>query len=196
MYIDEFTGGKYAKGQMTWLIGKGERLPESFPKKASISVSMSFKKGESREIGGVLVGCDAETAPQRYRDDCKGPYQNFHLLINLTDHISCLQYLPCIRGPQSHPGFQIYEVSKWRQRRRVLCGRVAAGSHVQWREHPLEAHFRSRRVWNCHSFVRQVGGHWTCGLREPRGEIPVGSGLRELVLFCALCQAPICACLQ
>ncbi|KAH8659361.1 hypothetical protein BGZ60DRAFT_382721 [Tricladium varicosporioides] len=67
MYIDELTGSKYAKGQMTWLIDKGERLPESFPKKASISVSRSFKKGEPREIGGVLVGCDEEEAPQRYR---------------------------------------------------------------------------------------------------------------------------------
>ena len=73
MYIDEFTGSKYAKSQMTWLIEKGERLPESFPKKVSISVARSFKKGETREIGGVLVGCDAETAPQRYRDDCKDP---------------------------------------------------------------------------------------------------------------------------
>ena len=81
MYIDEFTGGKYAKGQMTWLIDKGERLPESYPKKASISISRSFKKGETREIGGVLVGCDAEEAPQRYRDDCKEHYQELHVLI-------------------------------------------------------------------------------------------------------------------
>ena len=71
MYIDEFTGYKYAKGQMTWLIEKGERLPETCPKKVSISVSRSFKMGESREIGAVLVGCLDDKAPQRYQDDCK-----------------------------------------------------------------------------------------------------------------------------
>ena len=67
-YRDEFTNARYAKGQMTWLIDKGERLPESTPKKASIECSCRFRKKEDREFGAVLVGCDDDDAPRRYAD--------------------------------------------------------------------------------------------------------------------------------
>ncbi|KAF2463990.1 actin-like ATPase domain-containing protein [Lindgomyces ingoldianus] len=66
MYVDEFTGSKYAKGQMRWIVDKGERLPESSPKKVSIECSCTFKKSEDREFGAILVGCDADAAPARY----------------------------------------------------------------------------------------------------------------------------------
>ncbi|ORY18798.1 hypothetical protein BCR34DRAFT_472752 [Clohesyomyces aquaticus] len=69
MYTDEFTGTKYAKGQMRWMVEKGERLPESNPKKASIECCCTFKKSDDREFGAVLVGCDEEVAPKRYADD-------------------------------------------------------------------------------------------------------------------------------
>ncbi|KAH8678766.1 hypothetical protein BGZ60DRAFT_401802 [Tricladium varicosporioides] len=66
MYVDEFDGARYAKGQMTWLVAKGERFPESHPKKAFIEVCRQFKVGEDRVFGAVLVGCDEDSAPQRY----------------------------------------------------------------------------------------------------------------------------------
>jgi len=66
MYIDEYDGCKYAKGQMTWLVAKGERLGESAPKKAFIEVYRQFRPGEDRTFGAVLVGCDEDDAPQRY----------------------------------------------------------------------------------------------------------------------------------
>lgn len=71
MYIDEFTGSRYAKAQMTWLVEKGERLPESTPKKASIECACRFKKNGDRDFGAVLVGCDEDVAPKRYRDQSK-----------------------------------------------------------------------------------------------------------------------------
>ncbi len=70
-YVDEFTGSKYAKGQMTWLVDKGERLPESAPKRASIEVCRRLSKTEDRQFGAVLVGCDEDDAPRRYADKGK-----------------------------------------------------------------------------------------------------------------------------
>lgn len=68
VYTDDFTGAKYAKGQMTWLIDKGERLPEAMPKKASIDCGCKFRKSDDREFGAVLVGCDEDDPPRRYQD--------------------------------------------------------------------------------------------------------------------------------
>lgn len=67
-YVDQYTGRPFAKGQMTWLVDKGERLPEKTPKKASISCSADFKPDEDRHLGAVLVGCDEDDAPLRYAD--------------------------------------------------------------------------------------------------------------------------------
>ena len=67
-YKDELTGMRMAKGQMIWLVEKGERLPERTPKKVSIECSCKFKKLEDCEFGAVLVGCDEDDAPRRYQD--------------------------------------------------------------------------------------------------------------------------------
>lgn len=67
-YIEEFSGKKYAKGQMTWLIDREERLSEAAPKVVSIEACCKFKKDDNREFGAVLVGCDEEMAPRRYAD--------------------------------------------------------------------------------------------------------------------------------
>ncbi|KAH7141116.1 hypothetical protein EDB81DRAFT_692772 [Dactylonectria macrodidyma] len=69
-YIDEYTGRKYAKGQMNWLIEKGDRLPEgNNPKTLSIRVCSHFTAGEDRSISAVLVGCSEDSAPKRFADD-------------------------------------------------------------------------------------------------------------------------------
>jgi hypothetical protein len=65
-YIDEYDGRAYARGQMTWLVDKGERLPEKTPKVVSIECSASFRLDEERQFGAVLVGCDEDEAPRRY----------------------------------------------------------------------------------------------------------------------------------
>jgi hypothetical protein len=68
-YVDEYDGRTYAKGQMRWLVDKGERLPEQNPKIASIECSASFRVDEEKAFGAVLVGCDKDDAPRRYADD-------------------------------------------------------------------------------------------------------------------------------
>jgi hypothetical protein len=73
MYKDQYSGVTYAKGQMTWLVDKGERLSESCPKKASIEVCRKFKNLEELELSAVLVGCDEDDAPQRYADKRMSP---------------------------------------------------------------------------------------------------------------------------
>lgn len=68
-YVDRFTGRKMAKGQMTWLVDKGERLPEALPKIAEIELAANFKVNDDRIFGAVLVGCDEDIAPRRYVDN-------------------------------------------------------------------------------------------------------------------------------
>jgi hypothetical protein len=70
-YIDDFTKKKYAKGQMRWMIDKGERLPEDTPKRVSIECCCTFKRTEDREFGAVLVGCDSDQPPPRYAHNSK-----------------------------------------------------------------------------------------------------------------------------
>lgn len=65
-YIDEFTGTKYAKAQMRWMVDKGERLPEDKPKKVFIECCCTFKPTDDRDFGAVLVGCTEDEAPRRY----------------------------------------------------------------------------------------------------------------------------------
>lgn len=67
-YIDRFDGRRMAKGQMTWLVDKGERLPEASPKIAEIELGAQFKRTDNRLFGAVLVGCDDDVPPRRYAD--------------------------------------------------------------------------------------------------------------------------------
>jgi hypothetical protein len=65
------TGEYYARGQMRWLVDKGERLPENPARKASIEMACKFEADDDRMFGAVLVGCDEDKAPQRYYDASK-----------------------------------------------------------------------------------------------------------------------------
>jgi hypothetical protein len=71
LYKDPFNGARYAKAQMTWLVDKGERLPEATPKVASIECCTKFKLSDDREFGAVLVGCDEDDPPRRYQSNSK-----------------------------------------------------------------------------------------------------------------------------
>lgn len=95
MYVEEFTGQKYAKAQMTWLVGKSERLPEpgsGVPKKAEIEVCRRFSRNEERMFGAVLVGCDEEVAPRRYVDPGKF-FSGFRLIEGEKRHVDIFFHL-------------------------------------------------------------------------------------------------------
>ncbi|KUJ23235.1 uncharacterized protein LY89DRAFT_574266 [Mollisia scopiformis] len=83
MYTDQYEGTKYARGQMTWLVSKGERLPDLTPRTASISCGCQFRTGEDRSFAAVLVGCDEDDAPQRYAH--KDAYNICRVSANLND---------------------------------------------------------------------------------------------------------------
>jgi hypothetical protein len=68
-YVDEYTGMRMAKGQMNWMVEKGDSLPEDRPKTITIDVCTHFTADESREIGALLVGCAEDAAPRRFADD-------------------------------------------------------------------------------------------------------------------------------
>ncbi|KAK4161725.1 hypothetical protein QBC43DRAFT_357267 [Cladorrhinum sp. PSN259] len=69
MFIDDITGRKMARGQMTWLVDMGDRLPEDTPRVLSLEVSRMFEAEDEREVGATLVGCGEENAPRRFADD-------------------------------------------------------------------------------------------------------------------------------
>jgi hypothetical protein len=95
-YIDKFTGRKYAKGQMNWLVEKGDPLPEgNNPKKMSISVLSHFTAHEDRAISAVLVGCSDDTAPRRFADEAA------HVICRVRGDLSGvdLRTLPKSRKP-------------------------------------------------------------------------------------------------
>ncbi|KAI9764517.1 MAG: hypothetical protein M1839_005887 [Geoglossum umbratile] len=68
-YIDELTGERFAKGQMHWLLSKGEALPVSQPKRVAIECCRTFKTTEERRFGAQLAYCKTNDAPLRYMDD-------------------------------------------------------------------------------------------------------------------------------
>ncbi|KAK0726065.1 hypothetical protein B0H67DRAFT_480099 [Lasiosphaeris hirsuta] len=68
MIISEITGRKLARGQMTWLCERGDRLSEAHPKTIGIEVSRMFEPHEEREVAGVLVGCSEDVPPKRFAD--------------------------------------------------------------------------------------------------------------------------------
>ncbi|KAK3332846.1 hypothetical protein B0T19DRAFT_448679 [Cercophora scortea] len=69
MYVNEITGRKMARGQMTWLCDKGDRLPDDTPRTMNIELSRQFQPGDEREIMGVLVGCTDDVPCRRFADD-------------------------------------------------------------------------------------------------------------------------------
>ncbi|KAM7198281.1 hypothetical protein V8F33_005072 [Rhypophila sp. PSN 637] len=69
MFIDELTGRKLARGQMTWLCERGDRLSEDQPRTIGIEVCRRFEAHEERELAAVLVGCSEDVAPRRFADN-------------------------------------------------------------------------------------------------------------------------------
>ncbi|KAK3378944.1 hypothetical protein B0T24DRAFT_663235 [Lasiosphaeria ovina] len=65
MFINRFTGLEMARGQMSWLSEKGERLPDANPKKISIDLATQFEPGDDCLVPGELVGCYDDEPPAR-----------------------------------------------------------------------------------------------------------------------------------
>ncbi|RPA89023.1 actin-like ATPase domain-containing protein [Choiromyces venosus 120613-1] len=66
MYFDDLTGEKFAKGQMHWLLTKGESLSAATPKRVSIECCRTFRPTDSRVFSAKLVACNDDYAPRRY----------------------------------------------------------------------------------------------------------------------------------
>lgn len=67
-YIDAFDGEKKAKGQMNWLLKKGDALLSNQPKDASIEICRKFGLRDPRVFRTNLLVLDDDSAPQRYAD--------------------------------------------------------------------------------------------------------------------------------
>ncbi|KFY05554.1 hypothetical protein V491_09098 [Pseudogymnoascus sp. VKM F-3775] len=64
-YIDKYDGSHRAKGQMKWLVVKGETLPDRNPKSISIDLVRHIRRHEPARCWGVLYSFQGETPPQR-----------------------------------------------------------------------------------------------------------------------------------
>ncbi|KAI9890224.1 MAG: hypothetical protein M1814_004386 [Vezdaea aestivalis] len=72
-YVDEHTGERMARGQMSWMVSKGHPLPTNAPKRVSIDCSTKFDENESRTFSARLVSANTEIAPPRYMDEASIP---------------------------------------------------------------------------------------------------------------------------
>jgi hypothetical protein len=68
-YFDPFDGEKKAKGQMTWLLKKGDMLLSNKPKHAEIDICRRFGLKDNRVFESKLVAFDDDDPPpQRYAE--------------------------------------------------------------------------------------------------------------------------------
>jgi hypothetical protein len=67
-YIDPFDGEKKARGQMTWLLKKGDVLLSNKPKHAEIDICRRFGLKDNKVFKSNLVALDDDKAPQRYAE--------------------------------------------------------------------------------------------------------------------------------
>jgi len=67
-YTDPWDGECKARGQMVWLINKGDAISSKEPKCASITLCRKFGRNDPRIFKTTLVSCDDEVAPQRFAD--------------------------------------------------------------------------------------------------------------------------------
>jgi len=85
--MDEHTGLKLAKGQMTWMIAKGDPLLTNVRKHAQAEFTATFDMGEQRVFNVVLYECGENVAPQRRMD----PGLCYHLLMRRWTTANSLQ---------------------------------------------------------------------------------------------------------
>lgn len=70
-FNDRFTGEKRARGQMVWLLGKGERLPEVNAKTMTIDLYFRFGIDDDKMGSCRIVSSESDKAPKRYADEGK-----------------------------------------------------------------------------------------------------------------------------
>lgn len=68
-FYDRFTGEKRARGQMLWLLAKGEKLPEVDAKSMIIDLYFRFGLDDDKMGSCRIVSCEADKAPTRYADE-------------------------------------------------------------------------------------------------------------------------------
>jgi hypothetical protein len=64
-YIDDYTGTKYARNQMSYLVKKGQDMHASKETHAKTTIRSDFWPGEPRKTTWRLLACNADEAPQR-----------------------------------------------------------------------------------------------------------------------------------
>ncbi|KAF8541822.1 hypothetical protein BDD12DRAFT_803390 [Trichophaea hybrida] len=67
-YIHAHKRTRMARGQMSWLLGKGDILSATDPKRASIDCCTTFKRGERRFWRIHLAACDDDSASERFSE--------------------------------------------------------------------------------------------------------------------------------
>jgi len=95
-FIEEYTGEKMARGQMHWLLSKGQGLTNGSPKRASIDCIRTFSATESRMWQARLVACDEDDAPKRYMHN--SAYNVCTVHADLTS-VPLEKFMECRRGP-------------------------------------------------------------------------------------------------
>ncbi|KAG0637899.1 hypothetical protein HOY80DRAFT_907084 [Tuber brumale] len=98
MYVDDLTGEGFAKGQMHWLLTKGESLSATTPKRVSIECCRTFRPTDSRVFSAKLVACNDDYAPRRYFENSVYNVCTLHADISAVPESKFLQARRGLRG--------------------------------------------------------------------------------------------------
>ena len=67
-YVDPFDGERKSRGQMIWLLKKGDAILSNQPKHASIEICRKFGLKDNRVFQTSLIACDYDDAPKHYAE--------------------------------------------------------------------------------------------------------------------------------
>ncbi|KAF2245898.1 hypothetical protein BU26DRAFT_552916 [Trematosphaeria pertusa] len=99
-YRDQYDGRKMARGQMNWLINKGDALLSRQPLHAHIDVHTEFWLDEAKIFTALLTACDDDVPPKRFADDA------VYKVVSLTADVSTVpesMFQFCKPGPGRKP---------------------------------------------------------------------------------------------
>jgi hypothetical protein len=65
LYTDPMDGKRKAKGQITWLLRRGDPIPENQIRQASLNICRRFREDDPRIFNIEVVMLGADDAPQR-----------------------------------------------------------------------------------------------------------------------------------
>ncbi|KAL4789394.1 actin-like ATPase domain-containing protein [Aspergillus venezuelensis] len=80
-YLTAFTGEKYVKGVMKWMIAKGDKYAQGYADSVALTVESNMKRTRKHFVN--LYACDKSTRPERY--DAEDVYRVGRIIVDFSN---------------------------------------------------------------------------------------------------------------